>query len=75
MSSPDGLQELGKDTPIQFIRFHPDYKVLDCPETPYETLIAHRDIAKKNGLGYVYIGNVPGTHTRAHTALVAGPLR
>ncbi len=52
-------EELGKDTPIQFIRFHPDYKVLDCPETPYETLLAHREIARRNGLRFVYIGNVP----------------
>lgn len=51
---------LGKDTPLQFTRFHPDYKLLDYPETPYETLKKHYDIAKRNGLNYVYIGNMPG---------------
>ncbi len=51
---------LGPDTPIQFTRFHPDYKMLDFPETPYETLKAHYDTAKKNGLNYVYVGNAPG---------------
>jgi pyruvate formate lyase activating enzyme len=51
---------LGADTPIQFTRFHPDYKMLDYPETPYETLKAHYDVAKRNGLEYVYVGNVPG---------------
>lgn len=51
---------LGADTPIHFTKFHPDYKMLDCPETPYDTLKRHYDIAKKNGLDYVYIGNVPG---------------
>ena len=40
--------------------FQPDYKMLDSVETPYQTLKAHYDIAKKNGLDYVYIGNVPG---------------
>ena len=52
---------LGPDTPVQFTRFHPDYKMLDYPDTPYETLKRHHDIAKGNGLNYVYIGNVPGT--------------
>jgi pyruvate formate lyase activating enzyme len=53
-------ENLGADIPIQFIRFHPDYKMLDYPETPYETLKKHYEIAKNNGLQYVYIGNVPG---------------
>lgn len=51
---------LGADTPVHFTRFHPDYKMLDYPGTPYETLKAHYDIAKSEGLEYVYIGNVPG---------------
>ncbi len=54
-------QALGKDTPVHFTRFHPDYKMLDYPNTPYDTLKDHYDIAKKNGLEYVYIGNVPGS--------------
>ncbi|MEM3227429.1 MAG: AmmeMemoRadiSam system radical SAM enzyme [Candidatus Micrarchaeaceae archaeon] len=52
--------ELGPDTPIQFTRFHPDYKMLDYPETPFATLLAHYNVARSNGLNYVYIGNVPG---------------
>ncbi|MCL4389640.1 AmmeMemoRadiSam system radical SAM enzyme [Candidatus Marsarchaeota archaeon] len=51
---------LGPDVPLQFTSFHPDYKMMDYPDTPYETLKAHYDIAKKNGLNYVYIGNAPG---------------
>jgi pyruvate formate lyase activating enzyme len=54
------FDNLGQDTPLQFTRFHPDYKVFDYPETPYETLKAHYDLAKRNGLNYVYIGNMPG---------------
>ena len=52
---------LGSGTPVHFTRFHPDYKMLDSVETPYQTLKAHYDTAKKNGLDYVYIGNVPGS--------------
>lgn len=64
-------EDLGPDTPIQFTRFHPDYKMLDYVETPYSTLEAHYKIAKRNGLNYAYIGNVPEILTRARTALHA----
>ncbi len=53
--------EMGPDAPIQFTRFHPDYKMMDYPFTSFESLKAHYEIAKKNGLRYVYIGNVPET--------------
>ncbi len=51
---------LGPDTPVHFLRFHPDYKMMDFPWTPVETLEKHYEIGKKAGLNYVYIGNVPG---------------
>lgn len=51
---------MGPDIPLQFTRFHPDYKMLDYPETSYETLKGHYDVARRTGLNYVYIGNVPG---------------
>ena len=54
-------EKLGQDTPIHFTRFHPDYKMLDYPITSYETLKKHYDIARKNGLKYVYLGNVHGS--------------
>jgi pyruvate formate lyase activating enzyme len=53
-------ENLGPDTPLHFTRFYPDYKMLDLPPTDFEVLKAHYDTAKKNGLNYVYIGNVPG---------------
>jgi len=49
---------LGKDTPLHFSRFWPLYKLKDLPPTPLETLIQARSIAIKEGLNYVYIGNV-----------------
>jgi len=51
---------LGADTPLQFITFFPDYKMQDLPVTPYDTLLKHYQCARKNGLNYVYIGNAPG---------------
>jgi pyruvate formate lyase activating enzyme len=51
---------LGPDVPIQFTRFHPDYKLMDVPSTPYQTLLNHYNVGKEAGLNYVYIGNVPG---------------
>jgi pyruvate formate lyase activating enzyme len=51
---------LGPDMPVHFLRFHPDYKMMEFPLTPVETLEKHYEIGKKAGLNYVYIGNVPG---------------
>jgi pyruvate formate lyase activating enzyme len=52
---------LGPDTPMHFLRFHPDYKVLDIPPTAYDDLKRHYDMAKASGLRYVYVGNFPGS--------------
>jgi len=57
---------LGPDTPIHFLRFHPDYKMMEFPWTPVETLEKHCAVAKEAGLKYVYIGNVAG-HPLEHT--------
>lgn len=54
------LKELGPDYPLHFIRFHPDYKLTRLPWTPVATLEEFREIAMKEGLHYVYVGNVPG---------------
>jgi pyruvate formate lyase activating enzyme len=58
--------ELGPDTPIHFLRFHPDYKMMEFGNTPIETLEKHHSIAKEIGLKYAYVGNVPG-HPLEHT--------
>ena len=57
---------LGPDTPIHFLRFHPDYKLMHLPSTPIETLEKHYAVARDVGLNYVYLGNVPG-HPLEHT--------
>jgi len=51
-------EELGADVPLHFSAFHPDYKMSDIPATPQATLVHARDIALKQGLHYVYTGNV-----------------
>ncbi len=54
------IENLGAETPFHILRFHPDYKLIDVPVTPLETLEKFIEEAKKLGLKYVYIGNVPG---------------
>lgn len=54
------VENLGPETPIHFLRFHPDYKMLDVPPTPVEKLERMVKIAKEEGVHYAYIGNVPG---------------
>ncbi|MFP3130307.1 MAG: AmmeMemoRadiSam system radical SAM enzyme [Nitrososphaeria archaeon] len=53
-------ENLGEDTPVHFLRFHPDYRLLWLPETPVKTLEEHYRVAREEGLNYVYLGNVPG---------------
>jgi len=50
--------ELGVDVPLHFSAFHPDYKMPDIPATPSSTLIRAREIGMREGLQYVYTGNV-----------------
>ena len=50
----------GPGTPFHFTRFHPSYKMTDRSSTPIRTLERAHEIAKEEGLLYVYIGNVPG---------------
>jgi pyruvate formate lyase activating enzyme len=52
------VERLGPDVPLHFTAFHPDYRLLDRPPTPPETLSRARRIALQNGLRYVYTGNV-----------------
>ena len=52
------MKQLGPDVPLHFSAFHPDHKMPDVPATPPSTLVRARDIAMKEGLQYVYTGNV-----------------
>jgi pyruvate formate lyase activating enzyme len=63
------VEELGPDVPVHFTAFHPDWRMLDVPPTPVSTLRQARAIALRQGLRYVYTGNVrdlDGGVTRCH---------
>jgi pyruvate formate lyase activating enzyme len=63
------LKELGADYPLHFLRFFPQYKLTRLPPTPVATLELLRDLALREGIRYVYLGNVPnhqGSHTFCH---------
>jgi len=49
---------LGRDVPLHFSAFHPDWKMMQTPRTPMATLTRSREIALEAGLHYVYTGNV-----------------
>jgi pyruvate formate lyase activating enzyme len=52
------VEHLGPDVPMHFTAFHPDWKMMDVPPTPPETLNRARSIAMRNGVRYAYTGNV-----------------
>lgn len=51
------VSDLGKDTPVHFLRCRPVYKFFE-PETPVKTLMNAYQIAQESGLDYIYIGNI-----------------
>jgi len=51
---------LSSSIPFHIIQFHPSYKLMELPKTPVSTLEKCVVGARKMGLRYVYIGNVPG---------------
>jgi len=59
-------ENLGADVPLHFSRFFPNYQLTSLPATPLRTLDMAYDIARSNGLEFVYVDNVPG-HKREST--------
>jgi len=60
------VDRLGPETPFHLLRFHPDYRMMDLPETPVRTLEKLHAVVKGEGLDYVYLGNLWG-HPLEHT--------
>ncbi|MCK4388787.1 MAG: AmmeMemoRadiSam system radical SAM enzyme [Desulfobacterales bacterium] len=54
------VKSVGPEVPWHVSQFYPTYKLLDRPRTPVATLRRAREIGIKEGLHYVYEGNVPG---------------
>jgi pyruvate formate lyase activating enzyme len=64
------VERLGPDVPMHFTAFHPDFKMMETPPTPSETLSRARQIAMANGVRYAYTGNVhdpEGSSTYCHS--------
>jgi len=62
------VDNLGPDYPLHFSRFRPLHKLTHLPATPANVLRQAREIARKAGLRYVYVGNI-------HTIKEAGTTR
>ena len=60
-------RKLGSETPWHISRFHPTYRLTDRPATALDTMLQARDIGRAAGLHYIYLGNVPGEESGAHT--------
>ncbi|VVB67758.1 Radical SAM superfamily protein [Candidatus Norongarragalina meridionalis] len=56
----DFVASLDKNIPLHFIRFFPQYKAGDLGATPTESLFKAKEIARGEGLRYVYVGNLGG---------------
>ncbi len=52
------LEHLGPEQPLHFTAFHPDFKLMDLPATPHDTVHEARRVALDVGLKHVYEGNV-----------------
>jgi pyruvate formate lyase activating enzyme len=54
------VASVSPEIPWHVTAYHPDYKMLDAPPTPVETLQRAAEIGQEAGLQYVYAGNIPG---------------
>ena len=52
------VKNVGKDVPMHFSRFYPYYDASDVPITSESSLHIAKEIAIKEGMRYVYIGNL-----------------
>lgn len=55
--------------PWHVTAFHPEYKMMDTPQTPVESLLNAKEIGIEEGLKHVYVGNVPYPYSE-HEATV-----
>lgn len=54
------LASVSVDIPWHVTAFHQDYKMRDRDDTTAKTLVRAAEIGVKNGLRYIYAGNLPG---------------
>lgn len=65
------IHSVSPEIPWHVTAFHPEYKMLDKPRTAHQQIIKAVEIGYKEGLQYVYGGNLPGglgkyEHTSCH---------
>lgn len=60
------IDNLGKETPIHFLKFFPAYLVMDLPPTPIGTLEKAYELAKEKEMKYVYLGNVEDSRNNTY---------
>lgn len=53
------VEKLGPDQVLHFLRFRPLHKLTHLPSTPARTLSDAREVARRAGLRYVYVGGAP----------------
>jgi pyruvate formate lyase activating enzyme len=53
------VEKLGPDRPLHLLRFFPQHKLTHLPPTPAQLLLKAREVARKAGLRYVYVGGAP----------------
>ncbi|MCJ7717277.1 MAG: AmmeMemoRadiSam system radical SAM enzyme [Anaerolineales bacterium] len=54
------IKSVSKNIPWHVTAFRPDYKMTDKPRTSAAQLLKAVEIGKKQGLNYIYAGNMPG---------------
>ncbi|MFH0962992.1 MAG: AmmeMemoRadiSam system radical SAM enzyme [Planctomycetota bacterium] len=54
------VRELGADVPWHITRFHPSFRLSGVGATPIDKLERIRESARRAGLRFAYLGNVPG---------------
>lgn len=53
------IRNVGTETPLHFTRYYPEFAFVE-PPTPLRTLEGAREVARRAGVLYPYIGNVRG---------------
>lgn len=54
------IASVSQDIPWHVTAFHPDYKMIDSPNTAVHTILKAAEIGQEAGLNFVYAGNIPG---------------
>ncbi|MCX5658380.1 MAG: AmmeMemoRadiSam system radical SAM enzyme [Planctomycetota bacterium] len=68
------VENLGPDVPVHFTAFHPDFKMMETPRTPPETLVRARQLALDAGIHYAYVGNIDDVKNQSTYCHACGQL-